>query len=193
MKKRSLKKVCVAMALFFIMTGLSGCGKEKATEVEVTTESTTEAAAEDTEEAVFQNTAAADYAVTLKSSNSWENGDLKCAQFDGVIQNQTGESGRDWKVVVTVPEGAAMESGWNGEYEISGTTLTITPVDYNTEIAGNSEITFGFILDTKEAFSPEQVVLTINGTDYAMGDSKNASTQDSAAKAEEDTQSGNDE
>lgn len=193
MKKRSLKKLCVAIAVFFIMTGLFGCGKEKTTEVEVTTESTTEAAAEDTEEAVSQNTSAADYAVTLKSSNSWENGDLKCAQFDGVIQNQTGESGSNWKVVVTVPEGAAMESGWNGEYEISGTTLTITPVDYNTEIAGNSEITFGFILDTKEAFSPEQVVLTINGTDYAMGDSKSASTQDSAAKAEEDTQSGNDE
>ncbi|MDE6433469.1 MAG: cellulase family glycosylhydrolase [Lachnospiraceae bacterium] len=193
MKKQNLKKVYIILAIFIMVSGITGCGKEKTTGVEVTTESTTEAAAEDTEEAVSQNTVAADYAVTLKSSNSWENGDLKCAQFDGVIQNQTGESGRDWKVVVTVPEGAAMESGWNGEYEISGTTLTITPVDYNTEIAGNSEITFGFILDTKEAFSPEQVVLTINGTDYAMGDSGSAPTQDFAAKAEEDTQSGNDE
>lgn len=192
MKKCFLKKVCVAMAVFFIMTGLSGCGKEKTAETVATTESTTEAGKEDREEAVSaENTVTADYAVTLESSNSWENGDLKCAQFDGVIQNHTEEDGRDWKVVVTVPEGADMESGWNGEYEISGTTLTITPVDYNMEIAGNSEITFGFILDTKEAFSPKQVVLTINGTDYAMGDSGSASTQDSFAKTEENTKAEN--
>lgn len=192
MKKLTLKKVCIAMVGFIVMAGITGCGKEQAKEAVAATESATEAATEEAEEAVStENTAAADYVITLDSNNSWENGDLKCAQFDGVIKNQTGDSGRDWKVVVTVPEGAAMESGWNGEYEISGTTLTITPVDYNTEIAGNSEITFGFILDTKEAFSPEQVVLMINGTEYAMGEEKNASAQDTVAKAGDDAQSEN--
>lgn len=189
MKRQILKKGCIAAAVCIMMVCITGCGKEKTTEAVATTQSATEAATEDTEKPVSQDTAAADYTITLESSNSWENGELQCAQFDGVIKNQTGESGRDWKVVVTVPEGAAMESGWNGGYEISGTTLTITPVDYNTEIAGNSEITFGFILDTKEAFTPEQVVLTINGTEYAMGDSKNVSTQDFVAETGCDTPS----
>ncbi|MCM1179266.1 MAG: cellulase family glycosylhydrolase [Clostridium sp.] len=181
MKKFILKKACLVMTALFMVAGVAGCGKEQATETAVVTENTTEAATKDTEETVPQSTPASDYTITLTSSNSWESGDLKCAQFDGVIQNQTGETGRDWKVAVTVPEGAAMESGWNGEYAINGTTLTITPVDYNTEIAGSSEITFGFILDTKESFSPEQVVLTVNGKDYAMGSGEKTSAPDALA------------
>ena len=187
MKKLNLKKACMTAILFVFMAGVAGCGKKEETaEVTVATESLNETAGQEEKEAAkTQEEKTADYVITLQSNNSWESGDLKCAQFDGVIKNQTGETGKDWKVVVTIPEGAVMESGWNGNYEINGTTLTITPVDYNTEVAGNGEITFGFILDTKDAFTPEQVVLTINGTDYAMGEEKSVTESSVEAKENE--------
>lgn len=152
-----------------LAVGLTGCGNKDIQESEGTAQSTMleQTAEEQTEASVEKQ---ADYVITITGNNSWESNEMICAQFDGVIKNQTATSGKDWKVEITVPEGAKIENGWNGNYSINGTTLEIVPVDYNTEIPGNSKITFGFIIDTKEAFSPEEGNLIIGGQEYLLGE-----------------------
>lgn len=180
MNKTFFTKVYIMTAVFVLMAGFTGCGKSKDTTKTVTVvENVTAVTESDTEEvSKLQNKeASGDYVITLQSTNSWESDGLKCAQFDGIIKNQTDETGKDWKVTVTVPEGTVLESSWNGNYEVNGTVLTITPVDYNTEVEGKGEISFGFILDTKEEYTLQEVVLTMNGVDYVMGDMYNVMSE----------------
>lgn len=170
MKKFGKQLTAVLLSAVLVATAC-GCGKKETvatteTAVEVskdTEEVTTEEKKETQEESV------ADYVFTLKGGNRWENNGLTCEQFDGIIKNNTKDAGSDWKVELTVPEGSKLENGWNGEYDLSGTTLTITAVDYNEEIPGKGEIPFGFILDTKGQYTPEGKI-TIGGNVYAVND-----------------------
>lgn len=190
--KKLKRDFMVGVLVTSIVAGCFGCGKQTASTVTDSAASTTQTA-EETQEADAtesgENTVKASeekaYALCVTQNNSWQNGDLTCTQFDGVIKNQTGEGASDWKVTLTVPEGASVESGWNGDYEINGTTLTIIPVDYNKEIAGNSEISFGFIIDTKTSFSLEQGSLSIAGAFYALND--NEKSEDFSEGKEETT------
>lgn len=182
-KKHMIKNIFVILML---ATLLAGCGDK---ETQETTEATQEAAIteEVTTQAEKKAVSTEDFVLTLDNVNSWESNDLVCAQYDGVIKNQSGEAASDWKITVTVPEGAQMESNWNGTYAINGTTLTITPVDYNKEIPADSEITFGFIMDAKEAFNPEEGTLSIGGKDYALGGGAAAPSETDASTEEEAT------
>ena len=138
MNKTFFTKVYIMTAVFVLMAGFTGCGKSKDTTKTVTVvENVTAVTESDTEEvSKLQNKeASGDYVITLQSTNSWESDGLKCAQFDGIIKNQTDETGKDWKVTVTVPEGIVLESSWNGNYEVNGTVLTITPVDFKQKTA----------------------------------------------------------
>lgn len=180
--KYRIHKLLVTMGLVSILSfGLVGCNQDKgeANTTADTTQTVSEEANTTETEATTESKhqAQSDYEITLSSNNSWESGGMVCAQFDGIIKNHTDASSKDWKVTITVPEGSELENGWNGTYNLNGTTLEITPVDYNKEVAAGGEIPFGFILDTKESFTPEQVVLDIAGTQYAMGESSTSSNQ----------------
>ncbi|MGN0154585.1 MAG: cellulase family glycosylhydrolase [Lachnospiraceae bacterium] len=184
---KNVLAICMVTAL---MLGNYGCGS-KDDQGKTTREQTavSEAAVESTQaETQVEKPEESNYVITLDSNNSWESNGMTCAQFDGVIKNQSQEIGKDWSIRIAVPENAKLENGWNGTYELNGTELTITPVDYNTEIAAGSEITFGFILDTQEAFTPENVILSIGGAEYALGAETADKASDTADKAE-DTES----
>lgn len=142
---------------------------------------------EDTKEQKAENTVA--YAINIEKNNSWEQDGVKCTQYDGCIKNSTSDVGKDWKVVVTIPEGAKINDSWNGNYDISGNQLTITPVDYNKEIPGQAEITFGFIMGTQDEFIIDDAHAIISGESYAMNNENNASDkkEDSAVSKDETT------
>ncbi len=178
MKKRLHKLFLTVGMTGLLAVGMVGCGKKDTTEISATTQAISETVQTDAVSATEEETAnSADsqntYTIQLTSNNSWESNGMVCAQFDGVIQNATDTAGKDWKVIVTVPSGSKLESSWNGNYSLNGTTLEITPVDYNIEVAAGGEVPFGFILDTPSAFTPEQVVLQIAGGQYAMGENGN--------------------
>lgn len=181
--KNKYRGVILCLVMGFAIA-LTGCGNKGAQETEeISPNITTEQAATENAKTETSQEVQADYVITITGNNSWESNGMTCAQFDGVVKNQTTTSGKDWKVMVTVPEGAQIESGWNGNYNLNGTTLEITPVDYNTEISGNSEITFGFIIDTKEAFTLEDGKLIIGGLEYALGE-KDTSQEEAAAEGD---------
>lgn len=184
--KFSIKNTILLLCLIGLLTG---CGKQEEQQAKQTVADTqaettaVEPASEETQEQASSE----EFVFTLTSNNSWENNGMKCAQFDGIIKNQTESAGSDWKITLPVPEGAKLESSWNGTYAIEGTTLTITPVDYNKEIPAEGEITLGFIMDTSEAFTPESGTLTIGGKDYALGGGAGSSTEEKQEETEEET------
>lgn len=189
--KGNMKRIFVSILTVIFLAGLAGCGDKEAA---VTTENAvagSEAAVEQTAtEAAADNSQA--FELTVTSTNSWESGGMVCTQFDGVIKNKSGDSGKNWKVLIPVPEEAKIENGWNGTYTLDETALEITPAEYNIEIAADGEVTFGFILDTKEAFTPSQGTLSIDGMEYAMGaaaDSQSGGTEVSEKQTEAATES----
>lgn len=179
--KNLKKKITVTLLSLILIAVLSGCGtKEEATSTQ------TAAMSETTNKTEVENTTAeektADYSISIVENNSWESNGMKCFQFDGIIHNTTDTAGKDWKIVITIPDESKLENGWNANYDIKGTTLTVTPVDYNKEVEAKGNVPFGFILNTKEAFTISDAVLTINGVDYAMGDEKSVSVEEGANK-----------
>ncbi|MBO5088527.1 MAG: cellulase family glycosylhydrolase [Lachnospiraceae bacterium] len=195
MKYRIHKVLFVMMLVGTLSMGLLGCNQK--TDSASTTTVTTQAVSEVSESADVSTTEAkatattapstSDYEITLESNNSWESGGMVCAQFDGLIKNHTSTNGSDWKVTVTVPEGSKLENSWNGNYNLSGTTLVITPVDYNKKVEAGGEIPFGFILDTPQAYVPQQVILDIAGGQYALGEGgSNKNSQEITTEAKED-------
>lgn len=168
--KNNMRRILVsALMSGILLVGLTGCGDKAANDSakSVTTESVTAEKLISTENAPVNSQ---DFMFIVDSNNSWESGGMICTQFDGVIKNQSGISGKNWKITIPVPEGTKLENGWNGTYLLNETSLEITPAEYNIEIAANSEITFGFILDTREEFILSQGVLSIDGKEYALRD-----------------------
>src|SRR5659263_184783 len=77
--------------------------------------------------------AASSLFLTLQKTNSWEEFGKTHSQFSASIKNEGTESVSGWIITISVPEGTSMGNadGWNGIFAISGTVLTITPMDYN--------------------------------------------------------------
>ncbi len=182
--KGNTKRIFISVLTAVFLTGLAGCGDKEAAVTTRSTVTETEAAVEQAATEAVPDSSQA-FELTVTGTNSWESGGMVCAQFDGVIKNKSGGSAANWKVSIPVPEGSKLENGWNGTYTLEETTLEITPAEYNTEITADGEVTFGFILDTKEAFTPSEGTLSIDGVDYAMGASETSPSGSTEASEEQ--------
>lgn len=108
----------------------------------------------------------------VKMSNSWESGDKYSAQFDVTIYNNDNSSIKDWSVELTASAGTTVDNSWNSECEINGTTITIKPVQYNSEVAASSSASdIGFIVTTSNKSDidniPTSVKLYVGGELYS--------------------------
>lgn len=101
----------------------------------------------------------------LSSGNSWSDGTNDFTQIDGVVRSVSAAlSG--WKAVLTVAAGTSIDQSWCCELSFSGSTLTVTPLDFNAAVAAGSEVTFGFILKNCGTIDPAKCSL-----EYAKGSS----------------------
>lgn len=87
-----------------------------------------------------------DVSLLLNTSNSWENGSDKFTQIDGTVKNGSLSAIGGWTVTISAASGVKVDQKWNCEISVSGGKLTVTPVDYNSNIDPGSEGTFGMIL-----------------------------------------------
>lgn len=88
-------------------------------------------------------------------TNSWETNGEKFCQIGITINNGTSSDKNGWTVTVTVPNGTGIDSSWNGNFSVNGSTITITPVDYNSTIpAGGSISDVGLIVKSPSEFTP---------------------------------------
>ena len=95
------------------------------------------------------------YKVTV--SNTWENGSETYYQYNLTIENPDKEDVRGWSVELTFNEDICFSDGWNGEYVVTGDTLTITCKDYNKNIPAGRQINdIGFIISGSEKLALNQ-------------------------------------
>ena len=79
--------------------------------------------------------------------NSWGQGDETFYQYTLKITNSTETDMEQWTVQVAFRGDVALSNGWNGNYQVDGSVLTITSMDYNGYIgSGGSVDNIGFIL-----------------------------------------------
>ncbi len=87
-----------------------------------------------------------DVSLELNTSNSWENGSDKFTQLDGAVKNNSSSAIGGWTVTIKAANGVRVDQNWNCSITVNGGTLTVTPVDYNSNVDAGSEGTFGMIL-----------------------------------------------
>lgn len=114
----------------------------------------------------------AGFSTVWSPSNTWEENGKHCGTCELTVTN-TGETGvSGWTAKIAVPLGFSITNSWNGNFSVSGTTLTVTNVDYNKDIAKGEKISFGFNYSSLFTFNPPGKV-TINGTAASAGSSNN--------------------
>lgn len=103
--------------------------------------------------------------VTYNGDNTWENSGVTMTGIEIGIKNGTKEKISDWKLVLEI-EGLDSCDGWNGTYKISGNNLTITPAEYNKEIAAGGNISIGANMGTKGKLNIKSA--TLNGKEVTL-------------------------
>lgn len=129
------------------------------------------------------NTESTIYYVELKKTNSWDNSDSVGAQFDGTLYNRSNKNISDWKIVISLPDNCKVDSSWNGTYSLEGNKLSITSVDYNSEVAANGNIQFGFILISPMEYEPmdSDISIYIDSQKYTNGSDDSFTTNSTQA------------
>ena len=97
--------------------------------------------------------AAASLEMIMNRTNTWEENGRTVSQYSISLENKGTAKISGWTITIPVPEGSEMGTGggWNGVFKIKDSVLTITPVDYNKEIAAGAKINdIGFIISMKE-------------------------------------------
>ena len=61
----------------------------------------------------------------FKSVNSWESNGKKFVQYDVIINNNSSEDVKDWKVIILVKNGLSVSQSWNCSINASGSDLII--------------------------------------------------------------------
>ncbi len=157
--------VVMALVIAFLLGRGSGSTPEPATEAQATTEeeaATTESNDDSsTEEAKGGEAKTANGDVIYTLSGTWDSNGMTATQINASVMNYKSSEVGSWEVALTVPKDAKLEQSWNGSFDLKGTTLKVTPADYNATIAPNGKAEFGFILDTNGSFEPAKTVLTL--------------------------------
>ncbi|MCC8136919.1 MAG: cellulase family glycosylhydrolase [Clostridiales bacterium] len=84
---------------------------------------------------------------TASVSNQWESNGMYYFQYTLQLKNTSGNAVSGWSVTLDFNNSIALSDGWNGEYTVSGSALTITPKDYNSEVAADGTLSdIGFII-----------------------------------------------
>lgn len=85
--------------------------------------------------------------VAVSAVNSWEQGDLSYYQYTLTVTNPAEADCTGWTLELNFAGDINLENGWNGNYAADGSKLTVTAMDYNSQIpAGGSVSDVGFIV-----------------------------------------------
>ncbi|MGN0604000.1 MAG: cellulase family glycosylhydrolase [Oscillospiraceae bacterium] len=106
--------------------------------------------------------------LTLNTANGWNDGTTDYVQIDGSVKNEGDGNVSGWTVTITVGSGVSVDQSWNCNLSTSGGKITVTPVDYNTDIFAGGEATFGMILKNASSVDPSKATLKC-GTVTAAG------------------------
>lgn len=90
--------------------------------------------------------ASGEVSATSSIVEQWEGG----YKFDTTLTNDSSDIVKDWTIKITFESDINVSDNWNCEAQVDGNTLTLTPVDYNSEItSGSSQGDIGYIIDAQ--------------------------------------------
>ncbi len=114
--------------------------------------------------------------VTYSGDNTWDNNGVTMTGVEIGIKNASEDKITDWTLVLEIT-GLESCEGWNGSYKIKGDTLTVTPAEYNKEIAAGGSVNIGANIGTDGKFEIKSAKL--NGESATVKKGKVAQQSDS--------------
>lgn len=84
--------------------------------------------------------------VTVNCSNQWSDGKKQFYQYDLTINNTGKNDINDWSVELDFSCEVTVDQSWNGNFEKSGSSLIVTPADYNQTITAGQSVNVGLIV-----------------------------------------------
>ncbi len=114
--------------------------------------------------------------LTINSANGWNDGTNDFIQLDGTVKNGSDKVLNGWTVTIPASKNVRVDQSWNCNIDVKGETITVTPVDYNTNIDPNSEGTFGMILCNSGKIDSSKATvktgsMTVSGSGNGSGNS----------------------
>ncbi len=86
-------------------------------------------------------------ACTAQLQNQWESNGTYFYQYTLTLKNTTESPCTAWTISLPFSEEIALDGQWNGVYSVSGSTLTVSSVEYNGAIAAGGTVgDIGFIV-----------------------------------------------
>lgn len=93
---------------------------------------------------------------------TWQENGSYCGTCEFTIANGGGNGIENWTVKIKVPSGFKVTASWNGKFDLSGTTLTVTNETYNGSIPSGGSANFGFNFSSPAEFKTPYDV-AVNG------------------------------
>lgn len=106
--------------------------------------------------------------LVLNTGNGWNDGTSDYVQIDGAVKNGGSGNVSGWTVTISVGKNVSVDQSWNCNFTIKSGKITVTPVDYNTDISAGGEATFGMILKNASSVDASKATLKC-GTVTASG------------------------
>ena len=106
--------------------------------------------------------------LVLNTGNGWNDGTSDFVQIDGAVKNSGSGNVSGWTVTISVGKNVSVDQSWNCNFTLKNGKITVTPVDYNTDISAGGEATFGMILKNASSVDASKATLKC-GTVTASG------------------------
>jgi endoglucanase len=78
--------------------------------------------------------------VKAKVTGEWESNGKQFLQYSLSLRNDGSKDIKDWQVKLSFKTKVKIVNHWNGNAQVNGKTITLTPVDYNRTAASGSSI-----------------------------------------------------
>lgn len=128
-----------------------------------------------------KNESANGISLVLNTGNGWNDGTSDYVQVDGAVKNGGSGNVSGWTVTISVGKNVSVDQSWNCSFTLKNGKITVTPVDYNTDISAGGEATFGMILKNASSVDASKATLKC-GTVTASGTGSNGNNNNSANK-----------
>lgn len=119
--------------------------------------------------------------LVLNTGNGWNDGTSDYVQIDGAVKNGGSGNVSGWTVTIPVSKNVSVDQSWNCNFTLKNGKITVTPVDYNTDISAGGEATFGMILKNASSVDASKATLKC-GTVTASGTGNSGNNNNSANK-----------
>lgn len=132
-----------------------------------TEDTKTSAGAKKNDTSSKKNESANGISLVLNTGNGWNDGTSDYVQIDGAVKNGGSGNVSGWTVTISVSKNVSVDQSWNCNFTLKNGKITVTPVDYNTDISAGGEATFGMILKNASSVDASKATFKSSATYFS--------------------------